>query len=85
MKKSSVAKKQRRKWSAEFKAKVALCAFHEDKTLAQLCAEFQCIARRSPSGRYRLLSELLLLLRGEQGLIGSPLLMLFRCTQRMAS
>ena len=40
-KKSSVAKKQRRKLSAEFKAKVALAAFREDKTLAQLCAEFQ--------------------------------------------
>ena len=40
-KKSSVAKKQRRKLSAEFKAKVALAALREDKTLAQLCAEFQ--------------------------------------------
>ena len=40
-KKSSVTKKQRRKLSAEFKAKVALAALREDKTLAQLCAEFQ--------------------------------------------
>ena len=40
-KKSSVAKKQRRKLSAEFKAKVALAALREDKTLAQLYAEFQ--------------------------------------------
>lgn len=40
-KKSSVAKRQRRKLSAEFKAKVALAALREDKTLAQLCAEFQ--------------------------------------------
>jgi len=40
-KKSSVAKQQRRKLSAEFKAKVALAALREDKTLAQLCAEFQ--------------------------------------------
>ena len=34
-KKSSVAKQQRRKLSAEFKAKVALAALREDKTLAQ--------------------------------------------------
>ena len=40
-KKSSVAKKQRRKLSAEFKAKVAVAALRGDKTLAQLCAEFQ--------------------------------------------
>ena len=40
-KKSSVAKQQRRKLSPEFKAKVALAALRDDKTLAQLCAEFQ--------------------------------------------
>lgn len=40
-KKSSVAKKQRPKLSVEFKAKVALAALRDDKTLAQLCAEFQ--------------------------------------------
>jgi transposase len=40
-KKSSVAKQQRRKLSAEFKAKVALAALKEDRTLADLCAEFQ--------------------------------------------
>ncbi len=40
-KKSVVAKKKRRKLSAEFKAKVALAALREDKTLAHLCAEFQ--------------------------------------------
>ena len=40
-KKSSVAEKQRRKLSAEFKAKVALAALREDKRLAQHCAEFQ--------------------------------------------
>ena len=45
-KKSSVAKKQRRKLSAEFKAKVALAALREDKTLAQLCAEFQVHSTR---------------------------------------
>ncbi len=40
-KKAAVAKKQRRKLSAEFKAKVALAALREDKTMAQLYAEFQ--------------------------------------------
>ena len=41
LKKSAVDMKQRRKLSAEFKVKVALAALREDKTLAQLCAEFQ--------------------------------------------
>jgi transposase len=40
-KKSSVAMQQRRKLSPEFKAKVALAALREDRTLAQLCAEFK--------------------------------------------
>ena len=40
-KKSSVAKKQRRKLSAEFKATVAFASLRKDKTLAQLFAEFQ--------------------------------------------
>lgn len=39
--KSSVAKQQRRKLSAEFKAKVALAALREDRTLADICAEFK--------------------------------------------
>ena len=40
-KKSQVAKKQRRKLTAEFKARVALAALREDQTLAALCAQFQ--------------------------------------------
>ena len=40
-KKSQVAKKQRRKLTAEFKARVALAALREDKAMAELCAQFQ--------------------------------------------
>ena len=55
-KKASVAKKQRRKLSAEFKAKVALAALREDKSLAQLCAEFQVHSTQIPEWK-RLLVE----------------------------
>lgn len=39
-KKSSVARRVRRTHNPEFKARVALAALREDKTLAQLCQEF---------------------------------------------
>ena len=39
-KKTQVAKQQRRKLTAEFKAKVALAALREDKTMAELCAQY---------------------------------------------
>ena len=39
-KKAGVARRVRRTHSPEFKARVALAALREDKTLAQLCQEF---------------------------------------------
>ena len=38
--KPTAARRQRRQLSAEFTAKVALAALREDKTMAELCAQF---------------------------------------------
>ena len=40
-KKSSVARRSQRTHHPEFKAHVALAALREDRTLAQLCEEFE--------------------------------------------
>jgi transposase len=39
-KKAAVARRARRKHSAEFKAKVALSALREDRTVVDLCGEY---------------------------------------------
>ena len=41
VKKATAARRQRRKLTAEFKAKVALAALREDKAMAELCAQFE--------------------------------------------
>jgi transposase len=41
MSKKSSARRTRRVFSSEFKAKVALAALREDKTMAQLCQQYE--------------------------------------------
>ena len=44
-KKAHVARRVRRTHSAEFKARMALAALREDRTMAELCQEFDLHAR----------------------------------------
>lgn len=56
-KKAGIARRVRRTHNPQFKARVALAALREDKTLAQLCQEFDLHAnqitewKRQPVGR----------------------------------
>ncbi len=48
-----MTKQTRRKFSAEFKAKVALEAIKNQKTMAQLSKQFDVNAKRSPNGKQK--------------------------------
>ncbi len=58
-KKAGVAERVRRHHTGAFKAQVALAALREDKTMAQLCQEFDLHAK---------IGQLTSLLSGERGL-----------------
>ena len=57
VKKPTAAKRQRRKLTAEFKAKVALAALREDTTMAVLCAQFQVHANQISEWKKQLVSR----------------------------
>ena len=56
-KKSTVAKRVRRTHKPEFKARVALAALREDKTLAQLCQEFDLHANQITEWKRQLMER----------------------------
>ena len=57
VKKPAATRKQRRKLTSEFKAKVALAALREDKTMAELCAQFEVHANQIGEWRKQLISR----------------------------
>jgi transposase len=56
-KKATAARRVRRLHSAEFKARVALAALREDKTMAQLCQEFDLHANQIAEWRRQLVER----------------------------
>ena len=56
-KKSSVARRVRRQHTGAFKAQVALAALREDKTMAQLCQEFDLHANQISEWKRQLLER----------------------------
>jgi transposase len=56
-KKATAARRVRRTHSAEFKARVALAALRDDKTLAQLCQEFDLHANQIAEWKRQLIER----------------------------
>ena len=56
-KKASVARRMRRQHTGAFKAQVALAALREDKTMAQLCQEFDLHANQITEWKRQLLER----------------------------
>jgi transposase len=56
-KKASVARRARRQHAGAFKAQVALAALREDKTMAQLCEEFDLHANQITEWKRQLLER----------------------------
>jgi len=57
MSKKPSARRTRRVFSSEFKAKVALAALREDKTLAQLCQQYELHPNQISDWKRQLLSR----------------------------
>jgi len=57
MSKKSSARRTRRVFSSEFKSKVALAALREDKTLAQLCQQYELHPNQISDWKRQLLSR----------------------------